>query len=119
MARERFPLLRVWPEFCSSGIWAPPSPVSQQVGPMVDYDLLDLPPELAARFQAWQDKFDENVNPPDSPPDEWWTEFEREQVKLATALQAAVGGRVQYELGGRVWTVGQDGPDADFRYSDG
>lgn len=114
-----FKLLRVWPDHCCSGIWEPPGPCSQQVGPMIGYDLLGLPPKLVARFQAWQDKFDANVSPPDSPPEEWWEEFEREQVELAKALQSVVGAhtRVQYEFGGVVWTVGRDKPDADFRKS--
>lgn len=58
MTREKFDCLRVWPEWESSGIWAPGNSESLRVGPMVDYDQLDLPSELAARFEAWQVSFD-------------------------------------------------------------
>src|SRR5689334_14313051 len=38
--------LRVWPEWCSSGIWSSPYPGSRVAGGMVDYDHLPLPKEL-------------------------------------------------------------------------
>ena len=46
--------LRVWPEWCSSGIWAPPYPGSRVAGGMVDYQYLPLPSELVERFKTWQ-----------------------------------------------------------------
>src|SRR5437016_7591845 len=38
--------LRVWPEWCSSGIWSPPYPGSRASGGMVDYQYLRLQPDL-------------------------------------------------------------------------
>jgi len=51
-------ILRVWPEWCSSGIWAPPYPGSRAAGGMVDYQYLPLPAELVERFKAWQAEYD-------------------------------------------------------------
>ncbi len=49
--------VRVWAEWSSSGIWAPPYPGSRGVGPMLDYAEFDLPPDLVARFTAWQGQY--------------------------------------------------------------
>lgn len=57
--------LRVWPEWYSSGICAPPYPGSRAAGSMVDYQYLPLPAELVERFKAWQAEFDEGQ--PDEP----------------------------------------------------
>ena len=46
--------LRVWPEWCSSGIWAPPYPGSRTVGGVVDHQYLPLAAELVQQFEAWQ-----------------------------------------------------------------
>ncbi len=51
---------RVWPEQCSSGIWAVPYPGSRIAGKMVDYPKLSLPTNLVERFTAWQNDFDDH-----------------------------------------------------------
>jgi hypothetical protein len=45
--------LRLWPEWCSSGIWSVPYPGSRRAGGMVDYQYLPLPGDLVDRFKAW------------------------------------------------------------------
>jgi hypothetical protein len=111
MTREKFDCLRVWPEWESSGIWAPIDPESLLVGPMVDYDELDLPPELVARFEAWQARFDAMTPGDDTSfPEPSWEVFHAEQQELAHALHAVVGGLVQWEIGGIAHTAGEDGP---------
>jgi len=40
--------LRVWPEWCSSGIWSPPYPGSRVAGGMVDYHAAFTPTLRAA-----------------------------------------------------------------------
>lgn len=58
--------LRVWPEWCSSGIWVPPYPGSRAAGGMLDYKYLPLPDDLVTRFQSWQADYD------NSPPAARW-----------------------------------------------
>ena len=116
MARNPFPLLRVWPEYASSGIWAPPDPLGLHVGQMVDYEDLELPKNLVARFSDWQRRYDFEVDP-HSPDEEltpeWWSVFVGEQISLARALFLEIGGRIQWEAKGYIWTVGQCVPDVD------
>lgn len=109
--RKKYPVIRVWPEWYSSGIWAPPFPASQTVGPMLDYDQLDLPPELVTRFEDWQGRFDD-MRPEDSnsSPQPSWEAFQAEKRELAHALHALIGGCVQWEEDGLIRTVGEDGP---------
>lgn len=116
MTREKFDWLRVWPDWGSSGIWAPPHPEGMLVGLMVDYDQLELPAELVSRFVAWQSKFDA-MDPEDSGsfPEPSWDAFHSEQRELAHALHAMVGGVVQWEIDGIAYTVTQEGPGVRLR----
>jgi len=52
--------VRVWPEWSSSGIWAPPYPGSRAAGGMIDYDYFKLPEELIRSFKLWQAGYDES-----------------------------------------------------------
>lgn len=110
-------VLRLDPEFGSSGIWNPPDPASLVSGPMIDYDLLDLPNELVIRLKAWQQHFEKGFAPGSSdpnlrePPDEFWDLLHAEEKLLAHALYEAVGGRVQYFGDGGLRSVGKNEPD--------
>jgi hypothetical protein len=65
---------------------------------MVDYDELDLSPELVTRFAEWQYRFDDRASDaPEGFPQPSWDVFESEQKLLARALHALVGGCVQWE----------------------
>lgn len=76
--------IRLSCEFCSSGLW-------NDKGQMLAYDLLDLPFRLVRRIAAWQRDFDETVDPPATGDDVWWDRHDREEVSIATALQAILG----------------------------
>ncbi len=87
--------LRVWPEWYSSGIWAPPYPGSRRSGGMVEYARLPLSDRLIARFKAWQDEF--NTSPPFGSQELDWTHFSQTAEELARDLKRAVGPRVYVE----------------------
>lgn len=87
--------LRVWPEWYSSGIWAPPYPGSRTVGGMVDYKYLPLSAELIDRFKAWQAEFDEgHPGEPVADPEG----FTKRAEGLARELKRCVGIRVYVEF---------------------
>jgi hypothetical protein len=90
---ERF--LRVWPEWCSSGIWAVPYPGSRRAGGMVDYEYLPLPVELVERFEAWQIEFDNHEPWAEEKFD--WDRNARVADELARDLKQYVGPRVYVE----------------------
>ena len=87
--------LRVWPEWCSSGIWSVPFPGSRRAGGMVDYKYLPLPEELVARFKAWQSVYDEHE--PWAPEKVDWKSFNATADELARELKRCVGPRVYVE----------------------
>ena len=117
-ATHPYGILRLMPEFSSSGIWTPPSPRSNLCGPMIDYDLLDLPEDLVTRLEAWQARFEEGFDPGsadpalNNPPPEFWDALSAEEKSLAHELHEAVGGQVQYYGEGGIWSVGGTEPDA-------
>ncbi len=76
--------IRLSCEFCSSGLW-------NDKGQMLAYDLVDLPFSLVRRIAAWQRDFDETENPPATGDDAWWEHHEQEELRIATALQEALG----------------------------
>lgn len=87
--------LRVWPEWCSSGIWAPPYPGSRRSGGMVDYKHLPLPGELISRFTAWQAEFDNS--PPGGSVELDCDRFSATGEELARDLKRCVGPRIYVE----------------------
>ena len=87
--------LRVWPEWCSSGIWAPPYPGSRRAGGMVDYQYLPLAPELVERFKAWQAEYDDS--PPGGTNELDWDRFSQTAERLARDLKRCVGPRIYVE----------------------
>jgi hypothetical protein len=87
--------LRVWPEWCSSGIWAPPYPGSRDAGGMVDYKYLPLPDELIERFKAWQAEYDNSS--PVGPHELDWDCFSQTADGLARDLKQYVGPRIYVE----------------------
>jgi len=87
--------LRVWPEWCSIGIWAPPYPGSRASGGMVDYQYLPLPPDLVERFKAWQAEYDNS--PPVGPEELNWTLFSKTAEGLARDLKGCVGEAIYVE----------------------
>jgi hypothetical protein len=87
--------LRVWPEWYSSGIWAPPYPGSRAAGGMVDYRHLPLRADLVERFKAWQAEFDEG-HPGDPVADP--EGFTKRAEDLARDLRRCVGPRVYVEF---------------------
>jgi len=87
--------LRVWPEWCSSGIWAPPYPGSRAAGGMVDYQYLPVPGELVERFKAWQAEFDSHEL---WAPEKFdWERHARIADGLARDLKQGVGPRIYVE----------------------
>lgn len=87
--------LRVWPEWCSSGIWVPPYPGSRAAGYMIDYQYLPLPAKLVERFQAWQDEFDDHE--PGAPEKFDWERHARIADGLARDLKQCVGPQIYVE----------------------
>lgn len=87
--------LRVWPEWYSSGIWAPPYPGSRAAGGMVDYQYLPLPADLIERFKTWQAEFDEG-HPGDPVADP--EGFTKRAKELARDLKRCVGPRIYVEF---------------------
>jgi hypothetical protein len=87
--------LRVWPEWCSSGIWAPPYPGSRRAGGMVDYQYLPLPSDLVERFKAWQAMYDDS--PPGGRIEPDWNSFHEVADGLARDLKQCVGPRIYVE----------------------
>ena len=90
---DRF--LRVWPEWGSSGIWAPPYPGSRASGGMVDYQFLPLSAELVQRFEAWQAEYDDS--PPGGPNEPEWDRFFQTAERLSRDLKQCVGPRIYVE----------------------
>lgn len=93
-------LLRVWPEFGSSGIWMPPEAGGQLVGPNVSYESLELPIDLINDFTAWQDIYS-NQNIPDDDTIDWDT-FDATGLELAKRLKVYLFNKadVEYEWEG-------------------
>ena len=94
-------LLRVWPEWGSSGIWVLDTPFQATAGGMADHDILNLPQELAARFDRWIEWLWDAM--PDMPTAAAfdWTAFEAEGRQLAVELKKFLGPevRVEYRAG--------------------
>ncbi len=63
--------LRVWLDWCSTGIWAIDTPFQQAAGANVSYESLNLPSWLIDRFNLWTDWYNEwepwnsNLNEPE------------------------------------------------------
>jgi len=87
--------LRVWPEWCSSGIWSPPYPGSRRSGGMVDYQYLPLPADLVAHFKLWQAEYDNS--PPGGSVELDWALFFATGEGLARDLKRCVGPRIYVE----------------------
>ena len=81
--------LRVWPEWGSSGIWAPPYPGSRAAGGMVDYQYVPLSTELVERFKAWQSDYD--AHEPWAPEKFDWHRHAEIGDGLARDLKRSVG----------------------------
>jgi hypothetical protein len=84
--------VRVWPEWGSSGIWAPPYPGSRSAGGMIGYDYFNLPPDLIARFENWQAEFDDHH--PWAPEKFDWGRHARTADVLARDLKAVLGPKI-------------------------
>lgn len=78
-------LLRVWPEFGSTGIWMPPNPSENNMGQMVTYESLEFPSELAEAFMQWQERYNDRPLPDDGTFD--WGSFNKEGLELAKELK--------------------------------
>jgi len=87
--------VRVWPEWGSSGIWAPPYPGSRAAGGMIGYDYFKLPQELVERFKLWQAEYDEHE--PWAPEKFDWASHWRTGDALARSLKAALGPDIYVE----------------------
>jgi len=87
--------LRVWPEWCSCGIWSPPYPGSRRSGGMVDYQYLPLPGNLVERFKAWQAEYDDST--PGGPHELDWDRFSQTADGLGRDLKQCVGPRIYVE----------------------
>ncbi len=94
---EGRPIVRVWPEWCSTGLWNPPFLDSEAVGPNLGFD--DLPEDFAAKLAAWQDLHD--AQRPEAFPDEVWDTLTAEGINLAITLSSLLGASawVQCEVG--------------------
>lgn len=78
-------LLRVWTEFGSTGIWMPPNPSDNIMGPMITYESLELPHDLADSFTQWQECYNDRPLPDDGTFD--WEWFNKEGLQLAKELK--------------------------------
>lgn len=78
-------LLRVWPEFGSTGIWMPPNPSDDIMGPMITYESLELSHDLADSFTQWQECYNDRPLPDDGTFD--WKSFNKEGLQLAKELK--------------------------------
>ena len=87
--------VRVWREWGSSGIWAPPYPGSRGAGRMISYDYFDLPPELVGRFKNWQAEYDDHQ--PWAPEKFDWKRHARIGGALAGDLKALLGPTIYVE----------------------
>ena len=83
--------IRLDNDFGSSGLW-------DDNGRMLRYDQLDLPFPLVLRIAAWQREYDGTISPPDRDDEAWWESHERETLKIAKALQTALGSEVVVKL---------------------
>lgn len=78
-------LLRVWPEYGSTGIWMPTEAGGQLAGPNVSYESLNLPDDLKNDFIEWQDIFTNQRLPEDDTID--WDAFGAKGLELAKCLK--------------------------------
>ena len=78
-------LLRVWPEFESTGIWMPPNPSENNMGQMMTYESLELPNELADAFMQWQEHYNDRPLPDDGTFD--WEALHKEGLVLSKKLK--------------------------------
>ncbi len=86
--RKVYPRLRVMAEYASSGIWAMQSVGLFRHG-MVSHGRLQLPPDLRGRFEAWIEKYWENLEPNFDV-----ASFNAEGLELAIALKKLLGIKV-------------------------
>jgi hypothetical protein len=89
--------VRVWPDWCSSGIWQVPFPGSRFAGWMLDPAMhLGISVELQDQFKRWQASFDSHA--PWAAPEEFdWFAFNAEEQRLTRALKREVGESVYVE----------------------
>jgi hypothetical protein len=105
--------VRVWPEWCSSGIWVVPFPGSRYAGKMLDPEPhLGLSPALRDQFKRWQDSFDSHE--PFAPEKFDWVPFEAEQQRLTRALKREVGESTYVECD-ELYEVLMDGATRNWR----
>ena len=78
-------LLRVWPEFGSSGIWMPPIAREPPAGKNVSYESLQLSDDLADAFMQWQECYNDRPLPDDGTFD--WESFHKEGLVLSKKLK--------------------------------
>lgn len=78
-------LLRVWPEFGSSGIWMPPNLSENNMGYMINYESLELSNKLVDAFTQWQERYNDRPLPDDGTFD--WESFNKEGLELAKELK--------------------------------
>lgn len=97
-ATDELRLLRVWPEWGSSGIWSLDEACQAAAGRMVPYAMLDVPFALIRRIAKWQQAFDEG-KPEFERSQEAGAWLRAEQRELAVALQAALGPNHVVECG--------------------
>jgi hypothetical protein len=105
---EKF--VRIWPEWCSSGIWAPPYPGSRRADGMIDYDYFQLPANLVARLKAWQAEFDDHE--PWAPEKFDWDHYSRTEEALAVDLKAVLGPNIYVEHRGLMEILPDGGPES-------
>lgn len=93
-------LLRVWPEFESTGIWIPPIAGEPPAGVNISYESLDLPDDLAEAFTQWQERYSDRPLPDDGTFD--WEAFGEEGLSLAKQLKIHLFYKadVEYEFDG-------------------
>jgi hypothetical protein len=89
--------VRVASEFGSYGLWELEVPCQKTYGKAIGYDHLKLPPELAARFQAWCDKFERSN--PWKKDDFDYAGHGQEGLQLAKKLKAFLGPTWYVECG--------------------
>jgi hypothetical protein len=88
--------IRVWPEWCSSGIWRIPFPGCRFAGWNLDpAKHLGISIALEERFKSWQHVYDSHE--PGAYDKYDWTTFDAEELDLTRALKREIGDDVYVE----------------------
>jgi hypothetical protein len=91
--------VRVWPDWCSSGLWHVPYPGSRYAGKNLDpEEHLGISAQLHEAFERWQESYDSHE--PFAPEQFDWPTFNKEEERLTQVLKRELGKDVYVEREG-------------------